>query len=135
MALTRRIAVRRASILDILLSGKFFLTSVSLDLGESFPIVTSDLRVSRTSITIRIDVPRAGCSLNQSPTSIFRRPPSDVSTPLKFFFPLRGPLLVISADICFGNLRFRIPASDNGTSWYSDFSFFPLRGLIITTKP
>ncbi|KAK7046500.1 hypothetical protein R3P38DRAFT_2765317 [Favolaschia claudopus] len=50
---------------DSVIYGKFLLTSVNL--GESFLYITQAIRMSRTSITIRIDVPRPGVL----PTRIF----------------------------------------------------------------
>ncbi|KAK6995950.1 hypothetical protein R3P38DRAFT_3424157 [Favolaschia claudopus] len=106
IALTRRIAVRRASIL----------------LGESFPIVTSDLRVSRTSMTIRIDVPRAGCFMNkiqnfpaarpfsttqaQNQNSISELPPTNARAPYQnFSFRWAAPIITVSPNLTASNLQ------------------------------
>ncbi|KAK7055792.1 hypothetical protein R3P38DRAFT_2760963 [Favolaschia claudopus] len=80
IASAQYIAVRRATILILQFTAEFSCRRLA---GVS---VTQPNRTPRTSITIRIDVPRAGCSLNQFPSSIFRRPLSDVSTALNQIF-------------------------------------------------
>ncbi|KAK7001715.1 hypothetical protein R3P38DRAFT_2795715 [Favolaschia claudopus] len=137
IALTRRIAVRRARILDF----QIYVTP--------FPAVSPlpRIRASYSQLNVWSSAERrlrAVHKFNFFSTARPSSPPpptpslkmkirflrvrrATLPAPLpKFFFPLRGPFSSSTPTPCFGNLKIRVPASDVSSSMVLSLGFFQL---------